>query len=157
AAEGNRNRFLRSGCGRGLFRRTAWQVSSLSELFSEPGKIDLVRASPIQGTVSADLGADVLQEVPSVGRQPERSRRRRGLDEAGFFELLHCSRSLDILRSLARERAPASPALLDLQQHFEPVELLTKAPRVTEKITHGALSTRGAARRPLRRSPCSCR
>ena len=65
-------------------------------------------------------------------------RRRHGLDEAGLRKPPHRGRSLGVLRSLTREPASASPALLDLQQHFEAVELLTKLPRVTEKIAHGA-------------------
>jgi hypothetical protein len=105
---------------------------------SELREIDLVRAGPIQLTVSADLGADILQEVSSFGRQTEMNRRWRGLDEAGLYKSPHRNRSLGVLWNLTREPAPASPAVLNLQQHFEPVELLTKVPRVTEKITHGA-------------------
>ena len=65
-------------------------------------------------------------------------RRWYGLDEAGLREPLHRGRWLRGSSGRTREPASASPALLDLQQHFEAVELLTKLPRVTEKIAHGA-------------------
>ena len=51
---------------------------------SELREIDLIRAGPIQLTVSADLGADVLQERSSFGSQSEMIRRRCGLDEPGL-------------------------------------------------------------------------
>lgn len=66
---------------------------------SDLREIDLIRAGPIQLTVSADLGADGPQEVSSFGRQSEMNRRWRGLDEAGLYKLPHRNRSLGVLWS----------------------------------------------------------
>src|SRR6185369_390301 len=85
---------------KGRSARRSYPLTGAPPVTSELREIDLVCAGPIQLTVSADLGADILQEASSFGSQSEMHRRWRGLDEAGLREAPHRGRSLGVLRSL---------------------------------------------------------
>src|SRR5258708_20196245 len=84
---------------------------SMREASLELREVDLVRAGPVEAPGRADLGADVLQEFPSLGGQPEVIGRRRGLDEPGVGQPLDRGGPLGVLRRPALQPAARPPPL----------------------------------------------
>src|SRR5436309_2760032 len=105
--------------------------------FSGPlqlGEVDLVHPRPVNHAVEGDLGPDGLEEVSPLRLQTEMLGRRRRLDESRLDEPGEGGRSFRVPGSFPGRLVPAEPALLDVEENLEPVELLTKVSRTAMQI-----------------------
>src|SRR5262249_57750149 len=81
-------------------------------------------------------GPHVFEELEAVRRETVLTGRAVRLDEPRGDEPIEGGGALRVPNGV---RGPPSPPLLDVQEHFQSVELLAKLPRATEKITHRCL------------------